>query len=90
MDCLCGRGEWQIRELEVVVTPGGSDDIRFQRCACVRRTFVGVLPAGRIPIMVIGLFDCGGGPVGCSDWLSMHSVVVVCPRGVMIVYIFYY
>ena len=24
--------EWQIEELEVVETPSGSDDIRFQRC----------------------------------------------------------
>ena len=37
--------------------------------------------------MVIGLFDCGGGPVGCSDWLSVCSAVVVCPGGVRIVYI---
>ena len=69
------------------MTPGGSNDIRFQRCACVRGTSVGVLPVGRIPIMVIGLFDCGGGPVGCSDWLSGRSAVVVCPGGVRIVYI---
>ena len=31
--------------------------------------------------MVIGLFDCGGGPAGCSDWLSVRGVVVVCPGG---------
>ena len=38
-------------------------------------------------IMVIGLFDCGGGPVGCSDWLSVRGAVVVCPGGVRIGYI---
>ena len=50
-------------------------------------TSLGVLSAGRIMIMVIGLFDCGGGPVGCSDWLSVHGAVVVCPGGVRIGYI---
>ena len=43
MDHLCGRNECQIKELDVVVTPGGSDDIRFQRYACVHGTSVGVL-----------------------------------------------
>ena len=37
--------------------------------------------------MVIGLFDCGGGPMGCSDWLSVHSAVVVFPGGVRIGFI---
>ena len=78
VDCFCGCDEWRIKGLEV--------DIRFQRYACMRGTSVGVIPAGRIPIMVIGLFDCGGGPVRCSDWLSVRSVVVVCPGGVRIVY----
>ena len=32
-------------------------------------------------------FDCGGGHVGCSDWLSVRSAVVVCPGGVRIMYI---
>ena len=53
----------------------------------MRGTSVGVLSAGRIPIMVIGLFDCAGGPVGCSDWLSVRSAVVICHGGVRIVYI---
>ena len=47
--------------------PGGSDSNRFQRCACVRGTSLGVLSAGRIMIMVIGLFDCGGGRVDMGD-----------------------
>ena len=29
VDRLCGRDEWQIKEMEVVVTPGGSDDINL-------------------------------------------------------------
>ena len=46
-----------------------------------------------LPILVIGLLDCVGGPLGCFDWLgrlswwtwlaghrmSVHSAVVVCP-----------
>ena len=78
VDRLCVRNEWQIKELEVVLMPDGSYNNRFQRCACVCGTSLGVLSAGRITIMVIGLFDCGGGPMGYSDWLSVHGVVV-CP-----------
>ena len=37
--------------------------------------------------MVIGLFDCGGGPVACSDWLSVSGSVVVRTGGVRITYI---
>ena len=93
VDRFCGRDEWQIKELEMVVTPGGGDDIRFQQCANVRGTSVCVISAGMLPILAIGLFDCEGGPLGCSDWLgrlswwawlagrrmSVHSAVVVCP-----------
>ena len=67
--------------------PEGNDTNRVQRCACVCGTSMGVLSAGRIAIMVIGLLDGGGGPVGCSDWLSVHGLVVVCPGGVRIIYI---
>ena len=67
--------------------PEGNDNNRVQRCACVRGTSLGVLSAGRIALMVIGLFDGGGGPVGCSDWLSVHGAVVICPGGVRIIYI---
>ena len=82
------------------MTPSGGDDIRFQQCACVRGTSVSVISAGMLPILMIGLSDCVGGPLGCSDWLvwlswwtclaghrmSMRSAVV-CPGGVRIVYI---
>ena len=37
--------------------------------------------------MVIGLFDGGGGPVGCFDWLSVRGPVVDCPGRVRIIYI---
>ena len=47
----------------------GDDNNRLQRCACVNGTSLGVLSAGRIPIMVIGRIGGGGGPVGRSDWL---------------------
>ena len=60
-----------------------------------------VISAGMLPILVIGLFDFVGGPLGCSDWLdrlswwawlvgrrmSVRSTVVICPGGVRIVYI---
>ena len=67
--------------------PEGNDNNRVQRYACVPGTSLGVLSAGRIASMVIGLFDGGGGPLGCSDWLSEHGAVVVCPGGVRIIYI---
>ena len=54
---------------------------------CVGGTSLGVLSAGGIAIMVIGLFDGGGSQVGCSDWLSVCGPVVACPGGVRIIYI---
>ena len=35
VDRLCDRNEWQIKALEVVVMPDGSDNNRFQRRVCV-------------------------------------------------------
>ena len=67
--------------------PGGSSNNTFRRCACVRGTSLGVLSAGRIMMMVIGLSDCWGGPMGCSDWLSVRGAVVICPGGIRIGYI---
>ena len=58
-----------------------------QRCACTRRTSMGVLSAGRFPIMVIGQFDCGGGPVDGSDWTLARGAVYFLPGGVRIGYI---
>ena len=55
VDRLFDRNAWQIKEIEVVVTADRSDNNRFQRCACVRGTSLGVLSAGRIMSMVIGL-----------------------------------
>ena len=62
---------------------------------------MGAIPPGMLPILVIGLLDCVGGSLGCSDWLgwlswwawlagrrmSVRSVVVICPGGVRFVYI---
>ena len=101
VDRFFGRDEWQIKELEVVVMPGGGDDIRFLLCACGRGTSVGVIAPGMLQILVIGLLDCVGGPLGCSDWLgrlswwawlagrrmSERGAVVVCPGVVRIEYI---
>ena len=44
------------------------EDNSPQRGACMRGTSLGFLSAGRIPLMVIGRIDCGGGLVVCSDW----------------------
>ena len=46
-----------------MITDANDNNI-LQRCAGVRRTSLGVLSAGTLAIKVIGLFDCGGGPVG--------------------------
>ena len=64
-----------------------NNDNSLQRCACVCGTSLGVLSAGRIPIIVIGRIGCGGGPVGCSDWLRVRGAVVISPGGVRIGYI---
>ena len=77
----------RIHGRSVVVMTDGNDNNRLQRCACVRGTSLGVLSAGRIPIMVIGRIGCGGGPVGCSDWQRVCGAVVVWPGGVRIGYI---
>ena len=53
----------------------------------VRGTSLGVISVGTIAITGIGLVDCEGGPVGCSDWLSVRGAVFVCPGGVRILYI---
>ena len=58
-----------------------------QRCACMRGTSLGVLSAGRIPHMVIGRIDCGGGPVDCSVWTRVRGAVDFSPGGVRIGYI---
>ena len=81
----------------------GVGDIRFLLCACGRGTSVGVIAPGiMLPILVIGLLNYVGGPLGCSDWLgrlswwawlagqrmSMQGTVVVCP-GVVKILLFY-
>ena len=101
VDRFFGRDVWQIKGLEAVVMAGGDDVIRFLLCACERATSVGVVSPGMLLILVIGLLDCVGGPLGCLDWLnrlswgawlagrpmSVHSAVAVFPGGVRIMYI---
>ena len=45
------------------------------------------LSAGRIPRIVIGRLDCGGGPVDCSDWTRVRDAVDSSPGEVRIDYI---
>ena len=58
-----------------------------RRCAGERGTSLGVLSAGRIPCLVIGQFDCGGGPVVGSDWTRVSGAVYFSPGEVRISYI---
>ena len=53
----------------------------------MRATSLGVLSAGRSPLMVIGCFTCGGGPADCSDWMRVDCAVDFSPGGVWIGYI---
>ena len=55
------------------MTPGGANDIRFLLSACERGTSGGVIAPGMLPILVIGLLDCVGGPLRCSEWLVLMS-----------------
>ena len=64
---------WQIEDLEAVMMPSGADDIRFLLCARERETSEGVIAPGMLLILVIGLLDCVGDPLGCSDWLVLMS-----------------
>ena len=85
VDRLSHQNAWQIKELKVVVMTDGYDNISLQRCACGCGTSLGVLSAGRIPIVVIRQIGCG--PVGRSDWLRVCGAVVAWPGGVRIGYI---
>ena len=53
----------------------------------MRGTSLGVLSAGRTPLMMIGCFAYGGGPVDCSDWPCVDCAVDFSPGGVWIGYI---
>ena len=71
----------------MVIMLDGDEDNSPQRGACMRGTSLGVLSAGRIPLMVIDHIDCGGGPVDCSDWTRVRGAVNFSPGGVRIGYI---
>ena len=87
VDRLCDYRTWQIKGPVVIIMLDRDADNSPQRCACMCGTSLGVLSAGRILLMAIGWIDCGGGPVDCSDWTRVHSVVDFSHRGVRIGYI---
>ena len=73
VDRLLCRNEWPIKGLGVMMTTGGEDVIRFLRGTCRHVTSVGVVFAGTLMILVIGLLDCVGGPSERYDWLDRLS-----------------
>ena len=86
VDRLCDYMAWQIKCPVMVIMLDRDENNGPQRCACKRRTSLGVLSAGRIAHMAIGRIDCGGGPVDCSDWTRVCGVVDFLPGGVRIGY----
>ena len=80
VDRLCHQMARQIKGSVVVIMTDGNDNNSLQWCACVCVTSLGVLSAGRVPLMVIGRIGCGGGPAGCSDWLRVCGAIVTSPR----------
>ena len=84
---LCDYMAWHIKGPGVVIMLDRDENNSPQRCACMRRTSLGVLSTGRVPLMVIGRIDCGGGPVDYSDWTRVCSTVDFSPGGVRIGYI---
>ena len=58
-----------------------------QRCAGEHGTSLGVLSAGRIPCLVIGRIECGGGPADGSDLTRVRGAVDFSPGEVRIGYI---
>ena len=86
VDRLCGYST-KIKVAGFVFMLDRDRDISPRRCACVHGTSLGVLSAGRIPLMVIGCFAHGGGPVDCSDWPCVDCAVDFLPGGVWIDYI---
>ena len=86
VDRLCGYST-KIKVLGFVFMLNRDRDISPRRCACMRGTSMGVLSTGRIPLMVIGCFTCGGGPVDCSHWPRVDCTVDFLPGEVWIGYI---
>ena len=87
VDRLCDYMAWQIKGSVIIIMLDWDENNSPQRCACKCGTLLGVLSAGRIPRLVIGRFDCGGGPVDCSDWTRVRGAVDFSPGGVRIGYI---
>ena len=82
VDRLCDYMAWQIKGPVMIVMLDWDENNSPQR-----ETSLGVLSAGRIPRIVIGRLDCGGGPVGCFDWTRVHGAVDSSPGEVRIGYI---
>ena len=59
VDRLCDYMARQIKGSVVVVMTDRNENNSPQRCTCTRGIPLGVLSAGRIPIMVIGRIGCG-------------------------------
>ena len=59
VDRWCGYRTWQIKGPVFVSMLDKARDNSPLRCACMRGTSLGVLSAGRIPLMVIGWIACG-------------------------------
>ena len=78
VDRLCGYST-KIKVAVFVLMLDRDRDISPRRCACMRRTSLGVLSTGRIPHMVIGCFACGGSPDDCSDWMHVDCAVDFSP-----------
>ena len=86
VDRLCGYST-KIKVPVFVLMLDRDRDISPRRCACMRGLSLGVLSAGRIPLMVIGCFAFGGGPVDCSECTRVDCAVDFSPGGVWIGYI---
>ena len=88
--CVVDRFFGYITRIKVpgfVVMLNRDRNISTRRCACMRRTSLGVLSAGRISLMLSGCFAFEGGSVDCSDWPRVYCAVDFSPGGVWIGYI---
>ena len=71
VDRLCGYST-EINVPGFVLMLNRERNISTQRCACTRRTSLGVFSAGRISQTLSGCCACVGGSVDCSDWLRAY------------------
>ena len=86
VDRLCGHST-EIKVPGFVLILNRDRNISTQRCACMRRTSLGVFSAGRISLTLSGCCACVGGSMDCSDWLCADCTVDFSAGGVWIGYI---